>query len=168
MATAVKILKAGGVIAFPTETVFGIGALLDKPKAINRIYKIKRRPRNKPLQVLVASLTQARTLGIFNARALKLAKKYWPGPLTLVVCKTRGSGNIGLRIPKHKTIIELIRKCGPIAASSANAAGEKPGMSIKEVKKYLHGLDYYLPGRVKTGKASKVIEATNKLKVLRP
>ena len=84
-----KILNQGGIIAFPTETVFGIGALLNKPKAIRKIYRIKKRSRNKPLQVLVASLKEAQKLGKFNKRALELAKKHWPGPLTLIVYKTK-------------------------------------------------------------------------------
>jgi L-threonylcarbamoyladenylate synthase len=172
---AASILKAGGVVAFPTETVFGIGALMAKPKAIQRIYKIKKRPKNKPLQVLVASLSQAKKLGKFGPQALFLAIKRWPGPLTLVVYKTKrvpklitgGSDKVGLRIPKHRTIIELIRKCGPIAATSANMAGEKPSLTARAVRKKLKNLDYYLPGKVRTGKPSKVIDATDGLKFLR-
>ncbi|MDD4178824.1 MAG: L-threonylcarbamoyladenylate synthase [Candidatus Margulisbacteria bacterium] len=172
---AVKTLKSGGVIAFPTETVFGIGALLSKPEAIKRIYKLKKRPRSKPLQVLVASLPQALELGKFSKQALELGKKDWPGPLTLIVHKTAkvpklitgGTEKVGLRIPAHRTIIDLVRKCGPIVATSANEAGEKPSLTAKEVKQKLAALDYILPGRVKHGKPSKVIDATGRVKVLR-
>ena len=172
---AIKILKSGGVIAFPTETVYGIGALLSKPKAIRKIYKIKKRPRNKPLQVLVASMRQAKELGNFSPPALKLAKKRWPGPLTLVVHKTNkvpklvtGSTNkVGLRMPAHRTVLNLVRKGGPIAATSANISGKKPFLKAKEVEKSLAGLNYVLSGRVKFGKASKVIDATAGFKVLR-
>jgi L-threonylcarbamoyladenylate synthase len=172
---AVKILKSGGVIAFPTETVYGIGALLSKPKAIMKIYKIKKRPKSKPLQVLVASIKQALELGKFDAKALTFAKKRWPGPLTLVVYKTRrvpklvtgGTSKVGLRMPAHRTILNLIRKCGPIVATSANLSGEKPFLNAEEVKNGLPGLDYILPGRVRLGKASKVIDATKGFKALR-
>lgn len=165
--TALKILKIGGVIAFPTETVYGIGALLSKPKAISRIYQIKKRPRSKPLQVIVASLRQAKKLGKFTPKALALAKKSWPGPLTLIVPSVSG-GKVGLRVPAHRTILNLIRRVGPIAATSANEAGEKPALSAKEVKRCLKDLDYVLPGRVKLGRASKVIDATRGFRVIRP
>ncbi len=165
---AVNTLKNGGVIAFPTETVYGIGALLSQPKVVARIFKIKKRPRSKPLQILVASLKQAGELGIFNDKALELAKQKWPGPLTLVVRKTakvpklvNGSGNkVGLRIPAHRTVLDLIRKAGPIVATSANETGEKPALTAKEVKERLPGLDLVLPGRVRTGKPSQVIDAS--------
>ena len=106
---AIRILKTGGVIAFPTETVYGIGAALNQPAAIKRIYKIKNRPINKPLQVLVSTLEEAKRLGVFNKQALSLAKA-WPGPLTLVVNKTKlvpklvtgGAPKVGLRIPDHQ------------------------------------------------------------------
>lgn len=172
---AIKILKSGGVIAFPTETVYGIGALLSRPKAIRKIYKIKKRPKSKPLQVLVASMKQALELGKFDTKALTFAKKRWPGPLTLVVYKTNkvpklvtsGTNKVGIRMPAHRTILNLIRKCGPIAATSANLSGEKPFLNTKEVKKGLPGLDYVLSGRVKLRRASKVIDATKGLKTLR-
>ncbi|MFA5113659.1 MAG: L-threonylcarbamoyladenylate synthase [Candidatus Margulisiibacteriota bacterium] len=164
---AQRILKAGGVIAFPTETVYGIGALLSKPRAIARIYKIKKRPKNKPLQVLVSSLRQAKELGIFNAQALRLAKKHWPGPLTLVVPGRQGK-TVGLRVPAHRTIIDLIRKVGPIAATSANLSGENPFLNAQQVSAGLKGINFVLSGRVKLGKPSKVIDATKTPKTLRP
>jgi L-threonylcarbamoyladenylate synthase len=171
---AITVLKSGGVIAFPTETVYGIGALLRQPKAIARLYKIKRRPRNKPLQVLVSSLKQARELGVFNDRALSLAKKGWPGPLTLVVYKTRkvpkivsADRTVGLRLPAHRTVLDLIRKAGPLAATSANLSGNAPFKNAKEVAAGLKGLDYVLAGRVRLGLPSKVIDTTAGHKVIR-
>jgi len=176
MVTAAKILRSGGVIAFPTETVYGLGALLSQPAAIKKIYKIKRRPKNKPLQVLVANLKQALELGRFNAKALTYIKSRWPGPLTLIVNKTSkvprlvtgGKNKVGLRMPAHRVVLALIRKCGPIIATSANISGKKPFLTAKEVKNGLPGLDYVLPGRVKLGKASKVVDTTSNFKVLRP
>ena len=172
---AIKTLKSGGVIAFPTETVFGIGALLSKPKAIRKIFKIKKRPKNKPLQVLIASMKQALELGRFNAKALQLAKKKWPGPLTLVVYKTNkvpklvtgGTNKVGLRMPAHRTVLDLIRMCGPLVASSANRSDDKPALSAKEAEEKVPEVDLILPGRVRSGRASKVIDATGGVKVLR-
>lgn len=163
---ALSVLKAGGVIAFPTETVYGIGALITKPKAIARIYKIKKRPRSKPLPVLVSSLRQAKELGIFNAQALRLAKKHWPGPLTLIV-PGRSGKTVGLRVPAHRTVLDLIRKVGPIAATSANISGEKPFLNGKDVSAGLKGVDLIIAGRVRLGKASKVIDASAGYKLIR-
>ena len=172
---AAKILKAGGVVAFPTETVFGIGAVLDRPQAIKRINKIKNRPKNKPLQVLVATLGQAKKLGKFNKKALAFAKENWPGPFTIVVYKTKkvsklvtgGSSKVGLRMPDHETTLELIKKCGPIVATSANRSGVKPALTAKEVKEKMPEVDHILSGRIKSGKPSKVIDLTKGFKILR-
>lgn len=172
---AVKILKSGGVVAFPTETVFGIGAAINQPKAIKQIFKIKNRPKNKPLQVLIATLEQAKKLGKFNKQAWEFAKANWPGPYTLVVKKTSkvsklitgGSSKVGLRMPDHKVALELIKKCGPLVATSANCSGKKPALSVREVKKQLPEISVIIPGRVKSGKASKVIDATKGFKTLR-
>ena len=172
---AAKILKSGGVVAFPTETVFGIGASLECPEAIKRIFKIKKRPKKKPLQVLVANLRQAKKLGELSTKSLELLKEEWPGPLTLVVYKnktvpklvTGGTSKVGLRMPDHKIALELIKKCGPIVATSANKSGGEPALSTKEAKKKVPEVDFILPGRVKSGQASRVIDATKGFKVLR-
>lgn len=172
---AAKILRSGGVIAFPTETVFGIGASLTQPKAIKQIFKLKKRPKNKPLQVLVANIAQAMKLGKFSKKALKFAKKNMPGPYTLVVYKTRkvsklvtgGSSKVGLRMPDHKVALKLIKKAGPIVATSANISGKKPALTAQQVKKNLPKVEFVLSGRIKSGKPSQVIDATKGFKTLR-
>ncbi|NQT30686.1 MAG: threonylcarbamoyl-AMP synthase [Candidatus Saganbacteria bacterium] len=172
---AIRALKRGEVIAFPTETVFGIGAALNKSQAIKRIFRLKKRPKNKPLQVLVANLNQAKKLGKFSQKALDFAKNNWPGPYTLVVYKTRkvsklitgGSTKVGVRIPDHKVALFLIQKCGPIVATSANLAGKKPALTVREVKKQLPQITCVLSGRVRRRKASTVIDATKGFKILR-
>lgn len=174
---AATILKAGGVVAFPTETVYGIGAALDNSKAVERIFIIKKRPKNKPLQVLVATLSQAKKLGKFSKAGFDFARHKWPGPFTLVVNKTKkvpkivtgGRLKVGIRMPDHKIIFELIRKCGPIVASSANKSGEKPALNAKEVKKNLPDIDYVIAGgKAKIRKASAVIDISQKkIKILR-
>ena len=172
---ALKVLKSGGVIAFPTETVFGIGASLNSPKGIRKIFRIKGRPKNKPLQVLVATLEQAKKLGDFSRKALEFARKKWPGPYTLVLPKTRkvsklvtgGSKKVGLRMPDHKLALALIKKCGPIVASSANRSGTRPALTVKEVKQKLPEVAWIVSGKVKKGKASKVIDTTRGFKTLR-
>ncbi|OGC06800.1 threonylcarbamoyl-AMP synthase [candidate division WOR-1 bacterium RIFCSPLOWO2_02_FULL_46_20] len=169
------MVKIDQIIAFPTETVFGIGAPLDQPKAIKKIFKIKNRPKNKPLQILIAAIEQAQQLGKFSKKDLAFAKKKWPGPYTLVVYKTRkvpklvtGGGNkVGLRMPDHEVALELIKKYGPLVATSANRSGEKPALTAEEVKKCLPEIEIIIPGTTKHGKASQVIDLTQGHKVLR-
>ncbi len=173
---AVKIINSGGVVAFPTDTVFGIGALIKNKKAVERIYALKKRPKNKPLQILAADLEQALPLGHFSKKALALAKSSWPGPLTLVVRKKKkvpawvvsGGKTVGIRIPDHKIAIALLKQSGPLAATSANISEEKPALNAIDIKKALPEIDFILPGKVRTGIASKVVDTTRRFATLRP
>lgn len=163
------------IIAFPTETVFGIGAPLNDQEAIKRIFEIKDRPKDKPLQILIATFEQAKQLGKFSKKDLEFAKEKWPGPYTLVVYKTDkvsdlitgGSDKVGLRMPDHEVALELINKYGPLVASSANRSGEKPALTVEEVKKCLPEIEIIIPGTTKHRKASKVIDLTQGQRRLR-
>src|SRR5207248_3130049 len=125
-----EIIRSGGLVAFPTETVYGLGANALDPTAVARIFSAKGRPRTSPLIVHVDSLEMARGLAKrWPESAETLARRYWPGPLTLVVPKvveipdivTAGLPTVGLRMPSHPLALELIRAAGvPIAAPSAN------------------------------------------------
>jgi L-threonylcarbamoyladenylate synthase len=127
---AAALIRQGKLVAFPTETVYGLGANALDPQAVERIFKAKGRPRTSPLIVHVSSVEMARTLAAeWPPAADILAERYWPGPLTLVVPKlpvipdivTAGLPTVGLRLPAHPLAIELIRAAGvPIAAPSAN------------------------------------------------
>jgi L-threonylcarbamoyladenylate synthase len=126
---AVKI-RAGNLVAFPTETVYGLGANALDADAVAKIFDAKGRPRTSPLIVHVASIESARALASeWSAAAEALAQRFWPGPLTLIVPKapsipdivTAGFDSVGLRIPAHPIALELLRSAGvPIAAPSAN------------------------------------------------
>ncbi len=155
---AALVLKKGGVVAFPTETVYGLGAnLLDK-KAVERIYKIKNRPRNKPLTVHVADTASVKKItGKIPLRAAKLIEKYWPGPLTVILRDRRGK-KTGFRMPDNKIALDLIRKAGvPVVAPSANISGNKPPRDAKEVLRDLDGkIDLVIDG----GKTAIGIEST--------
>ncbi len=127
-------LRAGGLVAFPTETVYGLGANALDAAAVERIFERKKRPKTSPLIVHVASLEAARALAReWPATAEALARRYWPGPLTLIVQKcaaipdivTAGLPTVGLRMPAHPAALELLRAAGvPVAAPSANAFTE--------------------------------------------
>ena len=129
---AVQLIESGEVVAFPTETVYGLGANALSEEAVKRIFTAKGRPKDNPLIVHVASIEQAETLGEINDDARHLMETFWPGPFTAVVNKkavipdlvTAGLPTVGIRMPKNKGILEIIRRTGlPIAAPSANISG---------------------------------------------
>ena len=162
---AALVLKKGGVVAFPTETVYGLGAnLLDK-KAVERVYKIKNRPRNKPLTVHVADTASVKKItGKIPLRAAKLIEKYWPGPLTVILRDRRGK-KTGFRMPDNKIALDLIRKAGvPVVAPSANISGNKPPRDAKEVLRDLDGkIDIVIDGgRTALGIESTVVDMTGR------
>lgn len=131
LARAAEILRDGGLVAMPTETVYGLAARADSADAVAQIYRTKGRPDFNPLIVHVASLEKARELAVFNEAAEKLTAHYWPGPLTLVLplregaritpAVTAGLGTIALRQPGHPIAARLLDEIGlPLAAPSAN------------------------------------------------
>lgn len=130
MQKAAQIIRSGGLVIFPTETVYGLGANALDPAAVQKIYALKGRPAQSPLIVHVSSIAQAKSMATeWLPETERLAEKYWPGPLTLVVPKkpfvpdevTAGLKTVGLRIPRHPVALALIREAGvPIAAPSAN------------------------------------------------
>jgi L-threonylcarbamoyladenylate synthase len=130
LARAAELIREGRLVAFPTETVYGLGANALDAAAVARIFQAKRRPKTSPLIVHVDSVEMARSLAReWPTAAETLARRYWPGPLTLIVPKvaaipdivTAGLGTVGLRMPAHEIALGLIRAAGvPIAAPSAN------------------------------------------------
>lgn len=141
---AARLLQQGGVVAFPTETVYGLGANALNPNAVRRIYELKGRPATSPLIVHVSSIEMARSLSAqWPDRAEDLALEHWPGPLTLVVPKaasipeevTAGLATVGLRMPRHPIALELIRTAGlPLAAPSANRFTELSPTTAEHVR----------------------------------
>lgn len=135
IARAAEILVSGGLVAVPTETVYGLAARADSAEAVAKIYAAKGRPDFNPLIVHVRDLEQARTLAEFDERALDLAERFWPGPLTLVLplarnapvtrAVTAGLPTIGLRQPSHRVMRAVLEQTGlPLAAPSANRSEE--------------------------------------------
>ena len=144
---AVDFIKAGNIVAFPTETVYGLGANANNEEACQKIFQVKGRPSINPLIVHVASINDAESIGEFNDDAKKLANAFWPGPLTIVVplkqdakiapSALAGLETIALRIPAHIIALELIRQTGmPVAAPSANPSGYVSATTFQHVQEH--------------------------------
>ena len=144
IAQAADVLRRGGLVAFPTETVYGLGANALDAAAVRRIFEVKQRPATSPLIVHAASESMARDYAAhWPAAAHDLARRFWPGPLTLVVPKrpiipdivTAGLGTVGLRVPAHPVALALIRAAGvPVAAPSANRFTQLSPTSAEHVR----------------------------------
>ena len=137
---AAKLLQAGALVAFPTETVYGLGADSRNPEALAQLAAAKGRLEGKPFSLLVPSMRHAEAIsGGFSRIARKLARLYWPGPLTLVVPR-RGGGTVGLRLPDHSVARALLARCGfPLASPSANRSGGAEPVSAAQVREALDG-----------------------------
>ena len=140
IAQAAKKLRSGGLVAFPTETVYGLGANLLNKKAIARLYKVKERPKAKPFTVHIERASAIKKLGCEVTKEAKaLIDKYWPGPLTIIL-KCKDGRKIGFRMPDNKVAIELIRESAvPVVAPSANISGAVPPTIASDVLKQLDG-----------------------------
>jgi L-threonylcarbamoyladenylate synthase len=147
---AARLLREGELVAFPTETVYGLGGDATDGIAVARIFEAKGRPRFNPLIVHVANLAMARTLAVFDARAERLAERFWPGPLSLVLPRTArcpvsllasaGLETLAVRMPAHPLALALLRATGrPLAAPSANRSGRLSPTSAADVMAELDG-----------------------------
>ncbi|RLE67287.1 MAG: threonylcarbamoyl-AMP synthase [Thermoprotei archaeon] len=140
---AVETVKKGGLVVFPTDTVYGLGATPFSDKAVERILKVKKRPPGKHIPLLASSIEKVMEIAVFNKYSLTLARKFWPGPLTLVLpLRDRtpisplihsGTMENGFRIPKNKVALTLIKDCGGLlTGTSANISGRKSPITAKE------------------------------------
>ena len=182
IAEAARLILAGEPVAVATETVYGLAADATDPQAVARIYEAKGRPSFSPLIVHVPDLAAAERIGHFDEEALELARKYWPGPLTLVVPLRKDSGiasvvtaglpTIGIRVPAHPAMQGLLRAAGrPLAAPSANASGSISPTRADHVLKSLGGRIPLVidAGQTERGLESTIVAATGgALRLLRP
>jgi len=132
---AAEVLRRGGMIAYPTETFYGLGALARDPAAVERLARAKGRPDDKPLPLLAADRAQVEEVAVLAGAAARLADAFWPGPLTLVLparpglpaAVTAGTGTVGIRVPGSEVARALaLAAGGALVSTSANAAGEPP------------------------------------------
>jgi L-threonylcarbamoyladenylate synthase len=166
---AAAALRAGRLLAFPTDTVYGLGAGAFRRGALRRLKRLKGRARGKPFAVLVESVPAAERLARLNARARALARAFWPGALTLVLVPRgrgrrlpRGPGGVALRVPAHPGLKRLIRASGqPLAATSANRSGHPECRTAAEAaSEFGPALALVLDGGRVHGKASTVVDLT--------
>jgi L-threonylcarbamoyladenylate synthase len=169
---AIEVLRAGGVVAFPTDTVYGIAVALETPGGIERLFEVKGRPAGKGIVLLLADAVQAGAIGVMGDAGTVLGKAWWPGGLTLVVAQrsgialpaalTGGSATIGLRVPDHAAPRALARDLGPLPTTSANVSGEPDARDAAEVLAQLGDvIELVLDGGpARGGTASTVIDCS--------
>jgi L-threonylcarbamoyladenylate synthase len=173
----VEILQIGGVIAFPTDTVYGLGADAFNSTAVERIYEIKNRPKHRQLPLLIAGVERLTTLvDPIPEIAWFLAKRFWPGGLTLVLPKTDSlpayldSGpTIAVRVPDHPVCLALIQRLrNPIIGTSANISGQPAALTAEEVRQRLGGkIDFIINGgKCPGGKESTVVDVTRESPII--
>ncbi len=168
IAHAVAVLRSGGLVAFPTETVYGLGGNAFSDVAVARIFEAKGRPRFNPLIVHVRDLTAARQFALFDDQALAIAAAFWPGPLTLVLplradaglspLVTAGLDTVAIRVPAHPLAQRLLQEFGwPLAAPSANPSGR---VSPTRADHVLDGLSGRIPAILDGGPCAVGVEST--------
>lgn len=162
--------EVGNLVAFPTDTVFGLGASIERLETVRRLYTVKQRAFSNPSQLLIADLTQlSRYVIDVSHKANFLIKRFWPGPLTIIfpaslevphlLCR---DGKVAIRTPGDELLCKLIKKLDcAIVSSSCNFKGESPPQSFEAINpKLLKNIDVVLDGKVILGKESTIVDAT--------
>lgn len=178
---AVAVLRAGGIVAIPTDTVYGVGVALDAPDGLPRLFAAKDRPLDKAIVLLVSDIEQAATVGVLTPAARALADRFWPGGLTLVLAQVPGAGlpavltggaaTIGVRIPDHDCPRALAATLGPLPVTSANVSGAPAASDAAGVMAQLGGrVDLVLDGGpARGGVPSTVVDCSGEEpRILRP
>jgi len=171
-AVAIEVLRAGGIVALPTDTVYGIAVALTTPDGIERLFHVKHRAPEKGIALLLADAAQAGTIALPSADADILAAAFWPGPLTLVLPRrpaaalpealTGGTPTVGLRVPDHPCARALAGAIGPLPTTSANRSGEPDALDAATVVAQLgDAVDLILDGGPTRGAVpSTVVDCT--------
>ena len=174
---AAEILSNGGLIAFPTETVFGFGVIFDNKESYDRLIQVKRRPPEKPFTLMLSSLDEIEKYAYVDERATKLIKKYMPGQFTIILkakenlpsyCISK-EGNVGIRISGDKMVRDLIREVGkPLLVPSANKSGEPPlTKSTDVIKIFEKEIDAVIEGESTSNIPSTIVLLNENVNVIR-
>jgi L-threonylcarbamoyladenylate synthase len=157
---AVLALARGGVIAFPTDTVYGLAASVRRPEAVRRIYRIKGRPQDRRLILMAATAAELAGHVVIGHQAGQFMDRWWPGPLTLVVPGRKSEDTVGVRIPDHPLALELLRAAGPLWTTSANRSGEPEALTAEEAAALPDLAGVLDGGRAPGGRPSTVLDLT--------
>lgn len=177
---AANIIKKGGIVIFPTETVYGIGTNGLDEEAVKKLYEVKDRPLNKPISLLVSNFDMINQVAKdITEMEYKIMKNFFPGPLTIILNKkscvpdilTANGNTVGIRMPDNEIALKLIELSGvPIATPSANISGRPSGIDIEDIKKDFEGkVDLFIDsGKSKIGNGSTIVKVEdNEIKILR-
>jgi len=167
---AVDVLRHGGLVAFPTDTVYGLAALPFHADSVERLYIAKGRNSERAIAVLLGDVSQLSLVaGEMTGLAMRLAERFWPGPLTLIVPRLptlpdvlTPNETVGVRIPDHPVALALLRMVGPLAVTSANLSGQENTTTAQEVMAQLKGRIHMVidGGRISGGVPSTVVDCT--------
>ena len=160
----------GKIVCFPTDTVYGVGAMFGDLEATNKIYKMKKRSENKPLAVLCSRVSQVEELCLVNKKAKELMEKYWPGALTIILKEKDSDSTLAFRMPNSKVSLKLIDHFSLLSTTSVNTSGEKEMNDYHEIEsKFSDFIDYLvIDEEVFSSVASTVVDVTgDSVKVLR-
>lgn len=133
IARGAEILRGGGLVAFPTDTVYGVGVAASRPDRLEALFALKQRPPERRIPILVADLSQVTGTWATDERGHRLSERFWPGALTLVLPRAGGGESQAFRAPDHPVAMALIEAAGPILATSANRSGEPDTLGADEV-----------------------------------
>ena len=170
---AAELIKQGKIVVFPTETVYGIGTNGLDENAVKKLYKVKQRPLNKPISLLVSNMQMIDLIAKdITDIEYRIMKKFFPGPLTIILKKknivpdivTSGQDTVGVRMPSGKIARQLVEIAGvPIAAPSANITGEPSGTNLQDIKKHFEGkADCFIDGgNSELGLASTIVQVVD-------
>lgn len=174
----VECLKSGGVAAFPTDTVYGLGVIYDQLKALDHLKKSKGRPDEKPIPMMIGSFDQLHDVAYTNERIIRLTKAFMPGGFTIILNKkegvsdivTNGFKTIALRMPDDAFILEVIKRIGkPLLVTSANLSGQPTGVNFEDVERDFDGrIELIVKGKCKGSVSSTIVDASgDELKIIR-
>lgn len=170
---AAQILRNGGIGIFPTETVYGIGADISNSEAVEKIYEVKSRSRNKAISVLISNLSMVEEIAKnISEEERKIMEKFFPGPITIILKKnskvsdivTAGKDTVGVRMPANKVALKLIEEVGrPLAVPSANISDKPSGTEFNQIiKDFEDKIDFFIDeGKSKIGLASTIVQIEN-------
>ena len=173
-----KIIKNGGIVIFPTETVYGIGTNGLDAVAVEKLYNIKKRPITKPISLLVSDFDMINKVAKnITKKEYELMQRFFPGPLTIILNKkdivpnivTANTNTVGIRMPDNEITRKLIKYAGvPIAAPSANISGEPSNTNLNDlINIFKNNVDYYIDGgECKIGTASTIIQVVNEVPII--